>query len=233
MPTAAERVSDFFFLKREREKGREREKSNVVFDLTFLFSTFKFFFFFFFNTVSQPEIEGLYRRFRALDKGHKGYISADEFLSIPELSINPLAKRLERVFESVNFKEFVGFLAAFSPRASREAKVRLIFAVFDADGDGVVSRSDLELCVRQLVGGSMGEEGVAAVVASALEGAAANKRKTAAGAGAGSAAAAATAAAVPANGDPAVLEGLTLDDVRNALSGRELAMDIEFPTMDD
>ena len=173
-----------FFLKREREKGREREKSNVVFDLTFLFSTFNFFFFFFFNTVSQPEIEGLYRRFRALDKGHKGYISADEFLSIPELSINPLAKRLERVFESVNFKEFVGFLAAFSPRASREAKVRLIFAVFDADGDGVVSRSDLELCVRQLVGGSMGEEGVAAVVASALEGAAANKRKTAAGAGA-------------------------------------------------
>ena len=65
MPTAAERVSDFFFLKREREKGREREKSNVVFDLTFLFSTFNFFFFFFFNTVSQPEIEGLYRRFRA------------------------------------------------------------------------------------------------------------------------------------------------------------------------
>ena len=180
------------------------------------------------KTVSQPEIEGLYRRFRALDKGHKGYISADEFLSIPELSINPLAKRLERVFESVNFKEFVGFLAAFSPRASREAKVRLIFAVFDADGDGVVSRSDLELCVRQLVGASMGEEGVAAVVASALEGAAANKRK-------GASSAAAAAAAVPANGGDAaaVVEGLTLDDVRNALSGRELAMDIEFPTMDD
>lgn len=184
-------------------------------------------------SVSQPEIEGLYRRFRALDKGHKGYISADEFLSIPELSINPLAKRLERVFESVNFKEFVGFLAAFSPRASREAKVRLIFAVFDSDGDGVVSRSDLELCVRQLVGASMGEEGVAAVVSSALEGVAANRRKhrgTAAGA------TTALAAALPLErgaSESAVAEGLTLDDVRNALSGRELAMEIEFPTMDD
>lgn len=212
----------FFLGKKERrEREKQRRRQSHLFSLSrprdlpfpFLFKT----------TVSQPEIEGLYRRFRALDKGHKGYISADEFLSIPELSINPLAKRLERVFESVNFKEFVGFLAAFSPRAPREAKVRLIFAVFDSDGDGVVSRSDLELVVRQLVGASMGEEGVAAVVASALEGAAANRRKGGA------------AAAVPAaNGsDAAVVEGLTLDDVRNALSGRELAMDIEFPTMDD
>ena len=182
-----------------------------------------------YQTVSQPEIEGLYRRFRALDKGHKGYISADEFLSIPELSINPLAKRLERVFESVNFKEFVGFLSAFSPRASREARVRLIFAVFDADGDGVVSRSDLELCVRQLVGASMGEEGVAAVVGSALEGAAEAKRKAAAKGGLSSS----NSTVVSGSADSAVVEGLTLDDFRNALSGRELAMEIEFPTMDD
>lgn len=214
-------MSDSFFEERKREKRKKKATSSSVspffpsLDLVPPLKT---------KTVSQPEIEGLYRRFRALDKGHKGYISADEFLSIPELSINPLAKRLERVFESVNFKEFVGFLAAFSPRAPREAKVRLIFAVFDSDGDGVVSRSDLELVVRQLVGASMGEEGVAAVVASALEGAAANRRK-------GGAAAAAVPAA--SGSDAAVVEGLTLDDVRTALSGRELAMDIEFPTMDD
>ena len=34
----------------------------------------------------------------------QGYISAEEFMNIPELSINPLAHRLERIFESVNFK---------------------------------------------------------------------------------------------------------------------------------
>ena len=38
------------------------------------------------------------------DTGLQGYISAEEFMSIPELSINPLAHRLERMFETVNFK---------------------------------------------------------------------------------------------------------------------------------
>ena len=43
---------------------------------------------------TQAEIEGLYRRFRSLDRAHKGYISGEEFLAIPELSINPIASRL-------------------------------------------------------------------------------------------------------------------------------------------
>lgn len=43
---------------------------------------------------SHQEISALYRRFRTLDRGRKGYITADEFMTIPELSINPLAQRL-------------------------------------------------------------------------------------------------------------------------------------------
>jgi hypothetical protein len=31
---------------------------------------------------------------RSLDRGRKGYISAEELMGIPELSINPLAQRL-------------------------------------------------------------------------------------------------------------------------------------------
>ena len=34
----------------------------------------------------------------------QGYVSSDELLNIPELSINPLARRLERLFDSINFK---------------------------------------------------------------------------------------------------------------------------------
>jgi Ca2+-binding EF-hand superfamily protein len=45
---------------------------------------------------NQYEIESLYKRFRSLDRGRKGYISAEELMSIPELSINPLAQRLVR-----------------------------------------------------------------------------------------------------------------------------------------
>ena len=123
------------------------------------------------HPVSQPEIEGLYRRFRSLDKGRKGYISADEFLSIPELSINPLARRLERAFECVNFREFVAFLAAFSSRATKEDRIRLIFHVFDADGDGRVGREDVDLTLRALVGASLTEDDITAAVDAVLEGA--------------------------------------------------------------
>ena len=41
-----------------------------------------------------------------------------------------------RQFESVNFLDFARLLAAFSDRASHEEKVRLIFKVYDVDGDG-------------------------------------------------------------------------------------------------
>ena len=107
----------------------------------------------------------------------QGYIAAEEVMSIPELSINPLARRLERMFETVNFKaglcslllvaalknsltcapeqDFVGLLAAFSKRASREMKLHLIFTVYDMDGDGVVSAEDLSFMLRQLAGRSL------------------------------------------------------------------------------
>jgi hypothetical protein len=37
----------------------------------------------------------------------QGFITAEEVLSIPELSINPMAKRLAYMFDSINFKEFL------------------------------------------------------------------------------------------------------------------------------
>lgn len=52
-------------------------------------------------------------------------------------------------------QEFVHALRATSKRASREDRLRLIFAIFDVDNDGVVSAEDLELMVRQLAGSSL------------------------------------------------------------------------------
>ena len=46
-------------------------------------------------------------------------------------------------------------LRATSKRASREDRLRLIFAIFDVDNDGRVSAEDLELMVRQLAGTSL------------------------------------------------------------------------------
>ncbi len=41
-----------------------------------------------------------------------------------------------RIYESVNFKEFVKLLSAFSSRASRDTKLEYMFLVYDVDGDG-------------------------------------------------------------------------------------------------
>lgn len=40
------------------------------------------------------------------------------------------------MFESVNFKEFVKLLSAFSERASNDDRLNLMFSVYDVDGDG-------------------------------------------------------------------------------------------------
>jgi len=44
------------------------------------------------RAVSQQEIVSLYERFCQLDRSAKGFVSEDEFLSIPEFSLNPLSK---------------------------------------------------------------------------------------------------------------------------------------------
>lgn len=42
--------------------------------------------------VTQQEIVSLYQRFCQLDRNAKGFISADEFLSVPEFALNPLSQ---------------------------------------------------------------------------------------------------------------------------------------------
>ena len=75
------------------------------------------------------EIQCLYKRFRTLDKRHKGYISEDELMSIPELAISPLAPRVTRVLQNLNFKDFCRVMSAMSDRATREDKLDFMFRV--------------------------------------------------------------------------------------------------------
>ncbi|MBA0557960.1 hypothetical protein Golob_015001, partial [Gossypium lobatum] len=104
------------------------------------------------STVSQQEIVSLYQRFCQLDRNAKGFISADEFLSVPEFAMNPLSQRLLKMVDGLNFKDFVAFLSAFSAKASVQQKVKLIFKVYDSDGNGKVSFSDMLEVLRDLSG---------------------------------------------------------------------------------
>jgi Ca2+-binding EF-hand superfamily protein len=104
------------------------------------------------------EIQALYQRFRALDKKHKGFITEDELMAIPELAISPLAPRIVQMFQNQNFKDFVRMISALSVHASREDRLRFMFQCYDVDRDNLVSRSDLETITRHLVGSSLSED---------------------------------------------------------------------------
>uniref|UniRef100_A0A803M855 EF-hand domain-containing protein n=2 Tax=Chenopodium quinoa TaxID=63459 RepID=A0A803M855_CHEQI len=92
---------------------------------------------------NQQEIVSLYQRFCQLDRTAKGFISSDEFMSVPEFAMNPLAQRLLKMVDGLNFKDFVVFLSAFSAKASIEQKAALIFKVYDSDGNGKVTFNDI------------------------------------------------------------------------------------------
>ncbi|XP_039119198.1 calcineurin subunit B-like [Dioscorea cayenensis subsp. rotundata] len=118
---------------------------------------------------SQQEIVALYKRFCQLDRNSNGFIAADEFLSIPEFSLNPLSQRLLKMVDGLNFKDFVAFLSAFSPLATPHQKMELIFKVYDIDSKGRVTFSDLIEVLRDFTGSFMSDKQREQVLSRLLE----------------------------------------------------------------
>lgn len=95
-----------------------------------------------------------------LDKDDSGTIERDEFLSLPQVSSNPLATRMIAIFDedgggSVDFQEFVSGLSAFSSRGSKEEKLRFAFKVYDIDRDGYISNGELFVVLKMMVGSNL------------------------------------------------------------------------------
>ncbi|XP_057866303.2 uncharacterized protein LOC131073808 isoform X2 [Cryptomeria japonica] len=121
------------------------------------------------SMFSQQEIVSLYERFCALDRNGTGFISADEFLSVPEFAVNPLSKRLLRMLDGLNFKDFIAFLSPFSSKANLLQKIEFIYKVYDSDGNGKVTLCDLLEVLQDLTGSFISEEQRQQVVGQVLE----------------------------------------------------------------
>ncbi|KAG2664983.1 hypothetical protein I3843_16G105500 [Carya illinoinensis] len=121
------------------------------------------------HTFSQQEIVSLYQRFCQLDRSGGGFISSEEFMSVPEFAVNPLSQRLLRMLDGLNFKEFVAFLSAFSPRATLQQKIEFIFRVYDSDGNGRVAMNDMLEVLRDLTGQYISEQQREQVLTQVLE----------------------------------------------------------------
>lgn len=91
-------------------------------------------------------------------------------------------------------------LAPYSPKASREDKVRHLFAIWDVDGDGVVSKDDMELLVRQAGGSALSDEEVDRLIETVFEKAGVARDR-----------------------------GLRLPEFRAALEGAQVGLHVEVP----
>jgi len=110
-----------------------------------------------FNRV---EVDRLKKRFMKLDKDGNGTIEREEFLSLPQVSSNPLATRMIAIFDedgggNVDFQEFVSGLSAFSSKGNKEEKLKFAFKVYDIDRDGYISNGELFIVLKMMVGSNL------------------------------------------------------------------------------
>ncbi|KAI9653598.1 MAG: Calcineurin subunit B [Alyxoria varia] len=112
------------------------------------------------TNFDREEVDRLRKRFMKLDKDNSGTIEREEFLSLPAVSSNPLAARMIAIFDedgggSVDFREFILGLSAFSSKGAKEEKLKFAFKVYDIDRDGFISNGELFLVLKMMVGSNL------------------------------------------------------------------------------
>ncbi|KAL2889509.1 calcineurin regulatory subunit B [Ceratocystis lukuohia] len=121
------------------------------------------------SNFDREEVDRLRKRFMKLDKDNSGTIERDEFLSLPQISSNPLATRMIAIFDEdgggdVDFQEFVSGLSAFSSKGNKEQKLRFAFKVYDIDRDGFISNGELFIVLKMMVGDNLKDQQLQQIV---------------------------------------------------------------------
>lgn len=102
------------------------------------------------------ELKSLYNRFLYLDVKKNGFLVPKDFLSIPDLAINPLGPRMVEIIpkiknvykktkndDSVDFLSFVIVSSLFSKKGLEKYRKKFVFMVLDLDSDGIISKEDI------------------------------------------------------------------------------------------
>ncbi|KAK4104836.1 calcineurin regulatory subunit B [Parathielavia hyrcaniae] len=121
------------------------------------------------SNFDREEVDRLRKRFMKLDKDNSGTIEREEFLSLPQISSNPLATRMIAIFDEdgggdVDFQEFVSGLSAFSSKGNKEQKLRFAFKVYDIDRDGYISNGELFIVLKMMVGNNLKDQQLQQIV---------------------------------------------------------------------
>ncbi|KAH6963715.1 hypothetical protein HG530_002901 [Fusarium avenaceum] len=123
-----------------------------------------------FLAVAEPSDGGGCARLKhIIDIDNSGTIERDEFLSLPQISSNPLATRMIAIFDEdgggdVDFQEFVTGLSAFSSKGNKEQKLQFAFKVYDIDRDGYISNGELFIVLKMMVGSNLKDQQLQQIV---------------------------------------------------------------------
>lgn len=103
------------------------------------------------------ELNVLYKNFLSMDANKNGFVEPEEFYDLPGMKDNPVVKRVIEVFDKnqdgkISFYEFVWGLSALTSDAKLEEKQRIAFNIYDINGDGFLTNSDLFYCLKMFVG---------------------------------------------------------------------------------
>ncbi|KAG5505825.1 hypothetical protein JKF63_05161 [Porcisia hertigi] len=114
------------------------------------------------TTLTDAQVQRLYKSFAKLNKDKSGKITREEFNSIPALASNPLVDRVLAVMDTdgdstVDFSDFVRALAVLSSSTSKEDKLHFTFKMYDIDSDGRISNKDLFQTLSIMVGANLSQ----------------------------------------------------------------------------
>ena len=115
------------------------------------------------------EIKKCHKKFGALDKDKKGYVSITDIVSIPEIENNPLRYHIAQYMsndnenEAISFEAFIKVIDYFKNNKT-EKQYKFIYDLFDFDKDGKISNQDMLINFKLLLGNSLNEEQIIEIV---------------------------------------------------------------------
>ena len=118
---------------------------------------------------NQKEIKKSHKKFNALDKDKKGFVSINDLVSIPEVENNPLRYHIAQYLnnnhenEEISFDSFIQFIDMFKNNKV-EDQYKFLFGLFDFDKDGKISDMDMLINFKLLLGNSLTEEQIKDIV---------------------------------------------------------------------
>ena len=117
----------------------------------------------------QKDIKKCHKKFGALDKDKKGYVSITDIVSIPEVENNPLRYHIAQYMsnndenEAISFEAFIKVIDIFKNNKT-EKQYKFIYDLFDFDKDGNISSEDMLINFKLLLGNSLNEEQIKEIV---------------------------------------------------------------------